>query len=66
MSTAARLFQTLTTGAVAYDDHGVVIPPDPRVTQIFGPQIAFGQNPWSYQDQQNLVAVTEQIPYQAQ
>jgi hypothetical protein len=56
---------TLQTGAVAYDDNGVVIPPDPRVTQIFGPQIAFGQNPWSYQDQQNLYAVNAQIPYQA-
>ena len=56
---------TLLTGAVAYDDNGVVIPPDPRVTQIFGSQIAFGQNPWSYQDQQNLFAVNAQIPYQA-
>jgi hypothetical protein len=50
---------------VAYDSNGIVIPPDPHVTEIFGPQIAFGQNPWSYQDQQNLFAVNAQIPYQA-
>ncbi|MBZ5678334.1 MAG: hypothetical protein LAP61_29195 [Acidobacteriia bacterium] len=50
-------------GAVAYDDNGVVIPADPKVTEIFGPQIAFGQNKWGYEDKQNLVAVNEQTTY---
>jgi len=55
-------------GAVAYDDNGVVIPADPRATQIFGPQIAFGQNPWGYEDERNLKAIQLQIannPYYA-
>ncbi len=41
----------LAVGAVAYDDSGIVIPSDPRVTEIFGPMIAFGQNPWGYEEE---------------
>ena len=48
---------TLQTGAVAYDDNGVVIPSDPKVTQVYGPMIAFGQNPWGYEDERNLSMV---------
>lgn len=40
----------LTFGAVATDEHGVVVQSDPRVESILGPQIAFGQNPWSWAD----------------
>ena len=46
---------------MAYDDNGVVIPADPRVTTIFGSQIAFGQNPWGYEDERNLAAINLQI-----
>ena len=52
---------TLDAGAVAYDDNGVVIPADPNVTKIFGPMIAFGQNPWGYEDERNAAAVALQI-----
>ena len=52
---------TLDVGAVAYDDNGVVIPADPNVTKIFGPMIAFGQNPWGYEDERNAAAVALQI-----
>ena len=51
---------TLQAGAVAYDDNGVVISSDPNVPKIFGPQIAFGQNPWGWEDERNLYAVGAQ------
>ena len=51
------------TGAVAYDANGVVIPPNPVVTSIFGPQIAFGQNPWSYEDQKNQYAMNQMLTW---
>jgi len=54
---------TLDVGAVAYDDNGVVIPADPRVTEIFGPMIAFGQNPWGYADERSKRAVELQNAY---
>ena len=37
-------------GAVATDSNGVVINADPNVDFLFGPMIAFGKNPWGYQD----------------
>lgn len=52
-------------GVVATDANHVVVPANPLVTKIFGPQIAFGYNPWTYQDQQNLFALNAQIPFQA-
>jgi hypothetical protein len=53
----------LQAGAVAYDDNGVVIPSDPRVTQIFGPMIAFGKNPWGYADERSKRAVELQSAF---
>ena len=41
---------TLQVGAVATDDKGVVVNADPNVDLLFGPMIAFGKNPWGYQD----------------
>jgi hypothetical protein len=61
----AALNGTNGVGVVATDVNHVVVPANPAVTQIFGPQIAFGYNPWTYEDQQNLYAVGAQIPYQA-
>ncbi|MCU1337784.1 MAG: hypothetical protein JWO19_3365 [Bryobacterales bacterium] len=55
--------RTLDVGAVAYDDDGVVIPDDPRVTEIFGPMIAYGQNPWGYADERAKRAVELQNAY---
>ena len=57
---------TLDVGAVAYDDNGVVIPEDPKVTEIFGPMIAFGQNPWGYADERAKRAVELQNVYYLQ
>jgi hypothetical protein len=37
-------------GSVAMDNNGVVINSDPNVDFLFGPMIAFGYNPWGYQD----------------
>ncbi len=58
----------LLAAAVATDDNGVVLPSDPNVEKVYGPMIAFGQNPWGYADERNLSAVTLQIannPYPA-
>ena len=43
---------TLDVGAVSYDANGVVVQGDLNVEKIFGPMIAWGQNPWRYQDYQ--------------
>jgi hypothetical protein len=56
-ATGATAVTTLPVGAVAYDDNGVVIPSDPRATELFGPMIAFGQNPWGYADERSKRAV---------
>ena len=40
----------LDVGSVATDDNGVVIQSNPAADAIFGPMIAFGKNPWQYQD----------------
>jgi len=45
---------TLNTGAVATDANGVVVNANPAADAIFGPMIAFGQNPWSWADERNL------------
>ncbi len=52
-------------GAVATDSNGVVINSDPRVAEIFGPQIAFGQNPWGWEDERDFKTVLFQTAYQA-
>lgn len=54
---------SLAVGAVAYDDNGVVIPDNPLITQIFGPMIAFGQNPWGFADERALSAVKLQSAF---
>ena len=51
----------LLTGAVATDNNGVVIPADLNVEKVYGPMIAFGQNPWGYADERHLAAVTLQL-----
>lgn len=50
-------------GAVYYDENGVVIPSNPAVTQIFGPMIAFGKNPWGYADERAKRMVELQYEY---
>ena len=45
-----RAIATQHIGAVATDTNGVVINADPSVDLLFGPMIAFGKNPWGYQD----------------
>jgi hypothetical protein len=49
---------TLQVGAVATDANGVVVQADPNADKIFGPMIAFGQNPWGYADERALKATT--------
>jgi len=49
---------TLQVGAVATDGNGVVVQADPNADKLFGPMIAFGQNPWSYADERALKATT--------
>ena len=41
-------------GAVATDSDGVVVNANPAADSIFGPMIAFGQNPWSEADYWHL------------
>ncbi|MCU1337781.1 MAG: hypothetical protein JWO19_3362 [Bryobacterales bacterium] len=45
-------------GAVATDANGVVVQADPAADKLFGPMIAFGQNPWGYADERALKATT--------
>ena len=40
----------LDVGAVATDDNGVVVQANPAADLLFGPMIAFGKNPWQFQD----------------
>ena len=47
---------SLRVGAVATDGKGVVINADPNVDKIFGPMIAYGQNPWGYADERAMTA----------
>ena len=49
---------TLQIGAVATDANGVVVQADPNADKLFGPMIAFGQNPWGYADERALTATT--------
>ena len=49
---------TLQVGAVATDANGVVVQADPNADKLFGPMIAFGQNPWGYADERALRATT--------
>jgi hypothetical protein len=52
----------LELGAVSMNSEGIVQPSDPNVNKIFnGPLIAFGRNPWQYEDERNLAAVNLQI-----
>lgn len=37
-------------GAVAMDPNGVIVTGNPDVDFLLGPMIAFGKNPWGYQD----------------
>jgi len=41
---------TITVGAVATDSKGIVIHANSAADDLFGPMIAFGQNPWGYAD----------------
>jgi hypothetical protein len=52
----------LELGAVPMNSEGVVQPSDPNVNKIFnGPLIAFGRNPWQYEDERNFTAVNLQM-----
>jgi hypothetical protein len=48
-------------GAVATDDKGVVIVPDPRMSRILGPLIRYGANPWSWADDRHRKLADNQI-----
>ena len=50
----------LALGAVVMDSAGVVQMPG-LAGHVFGQQIAFGRNPWSYYDQQNQYAVCQMV-----
>jgi hypothetical protein len=53
-------------GAVTMDSLGIVIPQTAHEGEIFGPQIAFAQNPWGGGDQQPWSIYQAQNAYQAQ
>ena len=56
---------TLEFGSVSMDSNNVLIPPDPRVTDMLGPMIAFGQSPWGQMDKLHLQMIPLQATYQA-
>jgi hypothetical protein len=53
----------LAMGAVTYDSNGVVTPTDSKVSAIFGPLIALGQNPWGFADKRHLEAMQTRYTY---
>ena len=53
---------TITVGAVATDDKGVVVQANPAADKIFGPMIAFGKNPWPWADQMALHSAEVRSP----
>lgn len=57
-SVGATASTTLEIGAVATDSNGVVVQADPNADKLFGPMIAFGQNPWEFADERALKATT--------
>ncbi len=57
-ATGQQVTGTQHIGAVATDANGIVINADPNVDFLFGPMIAFGKNPWGYQDYWALHAST--------
>ena len=46
-----------TIGAISCDSNGVLTPGDTNFTQIFGPTICFGRNPYGFQDERHLAAM---------
>ena len=52
----------LDIGAVATDDNGVVVNGNPAADLIFGPMIAFGRNPWRWQDYLTLHSASLRKP----
>lgn len=48
---------TLQVGAVPIDANCNLAPTDPKVSGAFGPLVAFGCNPWHYEDSQNYSAI---------
>ncbi|MGA2184807.1 MAG: hypothetical protein ABSH47_17445 [Bryobacteraceae bacterium] len=58
--------QTLQVGVVATDANGVVMQSNPNADLLFGPMIAFGRNPWGYQDARAIYATTQRnVAYDA-
>ena len=55
---------TITIGAVATDDNGVVIIPDANINRIVGPILRLGVNPWSWFDDRALAVANNQIRLQ--
>lgn len=52
----------LELGAVSMNSEGIVQQSDPNVDKIFnGPMIAFGKNPWQYEDERNYTGVNLQM-----
>jgi hypothetical protein len=57
---------TVDVGAVATDNNGVVINANSAVDQIFGPMIAYGKNPWGFEDNLAMQATSARFnDYQA-
>jgi hypothetical protein len=48
-------------GAVATDEHGVVVNANSVADAILGPMIAFGQNPWGLQDYWHLAGSIQRL-----
>lgn len=58
-TTASTVTGDLRMGAVTYNSNGVVTPTDSKVTGIYGPMIAFGQNPWAKEDYTHFFAMRQ-------
>ncbi len=57
--TSASSSVELSIGAVKTDDHGVVIPEDPKTSLLFGPLIIWGESPWPWLDERNYATVEQ-------
>lgn len=61
-----KALDTVTVGAVATDANGVVVQANSNVEVLFGPMIAFGKNPWGYEDERHFTgSALNYVSYQA-
>lgn len=57
--------QNIKVGGVVTDSHNVVVPSDSRVSNVIGPMIRLGANPWTWADNRAVAMAAEQMLQQS-